>query len=323
MDVILGVDIGGTYTKYGALNEKGQLCFQGSLPTRTHESFSGYGEAFFLEINDQLLAVNGRLKGIGVGSPMGNALNGHIEGAVNLQDIWGTNIPLVDAFSRLFKVPTYLMNDSNAAAMGEKYFGKAKPYHDFLVLTLGTGLGCGIFSQGSLLIGKNGAAGEVGHMTVEQGGRLCNCGREGCLETYVSATGLVRTTLELAEEMNQELDENLYRDAASIAVAAQRGDELAKKAFQITGSYSGRSLANLAVIFDPEAIILTGGLANAGHMLLDPVKCTFEKSVLSSLAGTVDIMISKSKGKNMAVLGAASFAREEMSSEMLQITHEI
>ena len=323
MDVILGVDIGGTFTKYGALDDHGNLLFQGSLPTRTHGSFSGFGEAFYLEINDQLLAAGGRLKGIGVGSPMGNALSGHIEGAVNLEDLWGDNIPLVDAFSRLFKVPTYLMNDSNAAAVGEKYHGKARPYHDFLVLTLGTGLGCGIYSQGSLLIGKNGAAGEVGHITVEPGGRACNCGRFGCLENYVSATGLVRTTHELLQEKRLDIEDETYQDASAIALAANRGDEVAKKAFQVTGNFLGQALANLAVIFDPEAIILAGGLANAGDLLLDPVKTSFNKNVLKSLAGNVRILISKSEGKNMAVLGAASFAKNEMSSEMFQITHEI
>lgn len=323
MNVILGVDIGGTYTKYGALDEQGQLVFQGSLPTRTHDSFSSYGEAFFLEINDQLLASGGRLQGIGVGSPMGNSLTGHIEGAVNLEELWGDNIPLVDAFSRLFKVPTYLMNDSNASAVGEKYHGKAGPYHDFLVLTMGTGLGCGIFSHGSLVIGKNGAAGEVGHMTMVHEGRPCNCGRLGCLETYVSATGLVRTTHELLNETKKKFEEELYKDASSIALAAQRGDEIAKKAFLVTGTYLGRALANLAVIFDPEAIILAGGLANAGTLLLDPVKKAFEVSVLKSLAGNVRILIADSKGKNMAVLGAASYAREEMSTEMFEITHDI
>ena len=322
MELILGVDIGGTNTKYGAFDEKGKLCFEGSMPSKANEDFKGFVDAFLNEIEGQLEAASANLKAVGVGSPMGNPMTGLIEGACNLEDKWGREIPLVDTFNAHFKVPTFLMNDSNAAAVGEKYYGKGISYHNFLVLTLGTGLGCGIFSNGSLLIGKDGAAGEVGHTTLIRKGRPCNCGRLGCLETYVSATGLVKTFEEISREKGLNVPLGM-QEAYQIAKAAENGDPIAREAFEQTGMYLGEALADLAVIFDPEAIILAGGLANAGNLLLDPVKKAYQESVINSLKENVKILISDTKEEDLAVLGAASYAREELSSDLFQITHEI
>lgn len=323
MELILGVDIGGTYTKYGAIDNEGDLLFQGRISSRIADNFEDFTVAFAEEIEKRLNSFSCHLKGIGVGSPMGSPLTGKITGACNLEDIWGDDVPLVSSFEQEFKVPAFLMNDSNAAAVGEKYYGHAKPYQDFLVLTLGTGLGCGIYSNGSLLIGRSGSAGEVGHTTVVPGGRDCNCGRKGCLETYVSATGLVRTAQELLiSERFTDAKTNI-QDAVSISEAALQGDLLAQETFRVTGAHLGNALANLAAIFDPEAIVLAGGLSNSGDLLLDPVRETFEAQVLQSLKGSVDLWVSDSKFKNKAVLGAASYAREKLRSPELQIVEEL
>ncbi len=323
MKLILGVDIGGTYTKYGAIDEEGDLLFEGRISSRECSNFRDFAKVFSREINKRLEGISCQLKGIGVGSPMGSPITGRITGACNLEDIWGHDVPLEEVFERQFRVPTYLMNDSNAAAVGEKYYGCAKPYEDFVVLTLGTGLGCGIYSNGSLLIGKSGGAGEVGHTTVVPNGRNCNCGRLGCLETYVSATGLVRTARELKTvERFKDSFENI-RDALSISQAASQGNPLALETFRITGEHLGNALADIAAIFDPEAIVLAGGLANSGDLLLDPVKVTFENQVLQSLKGTVDIWVSDSSFKNKAVLGAASYAREKLSKTVLQMADQL
>lgn len=323
MELILGVDIGGTYTKYGAIDNEGDLLFQGSIPTRVAENFAEFTVAFSEEIDKRLSSFSCHLKGIGVGSPMGSPLTGRITGAVNLEEIWSLDVPLVEVFEQQFKVPTFLMNDSNAAAVGEKYYGLAKPYQDFLVLTLGTGLGCGIYSNGALLIGRSGAAGEVGHTTIVPDGRDCNCGRKGCLETYVSATGLIRTANELIAAGKLADAQIKYDNAESISMAAVTGDPLALETFKITGKHLGNALADLSAIFDPEAIILAGGLSNAGDLLLAPVKETFEDQLLQSLKGTIDLWTSDSKFKNKAVLGAASYAREKLSSPELEMVEEL
>lgn len=321
MELILGVDIGGTYTKYGAIDNEGDLLFQGRISSRIADNFEDFTVAFSEEIEKRLNSFSCHLKGIGVGSPMGSPLTGRITGACNLEDIWGNDVGLEGIFEQQFKVPTFLMNDSNAAAVGEKYYGHAKPYQDFLVLTLGTGLGCGIYSNGSLLIGSRGAAGEVGHTIVIPEGRDCNCGRKGCLETYVSATGLVRTAQELI--VNETVSNMDFHDAESVSQAAQQGNLLAQETFRITGKHLGNALADLAAIFDPEAIVLAGGLSNAGDLLLKPVKETFEAQVLQSLIGKVDLWMSDSKFKNKAVLGAASYAREKLSSPELHLVEEL
>lgn len=323
MELILGVDIGGTYTKYGAIDNEGDLLFQGRISSRIADNFEDFTAAFSEEIDQRLSSFSCHLKGIGVGSPMGSPLTGRITGAVNLEDIWGKDVLLEKLFEAQFQVPTFLMNDSNAAAVGEKYYGCAKPYQDFLVLTLGTGLGCGIYSNGNLLIGRSGAAGEVGHTTVVHDGRQCNCGRKGCLETYVSATGLVRTANELLNSGKYSSTNADLRDASSISEAAERGDPLAQETFKITGQHLGNALADMAAIFDPEAIVLAGGLSNSGDLLLDPVKETFEGQVLQSLKGQVDIWMSDSKFKNKAVLGAASYAREKLSTPEFQMADEV
>ena len=323
MEVILGVDIGGTCTKYGAIDSEGDLLFQGEVSSRIADNFEGFTAALSEEIDKRLTGFSCRLKSIGVGSPMGSSLTGRITGACNLEDIWGEDVPLVSTFEARFKVPAFLMNDSNAAAVGEKYYGHAQPYQNFLVLTLGTGLGCGIYSNGSLLIGKRGTAGEVGHTNAMPDGRPCNCGRKGCLETYVSATGIVRTAEELMKTDYFPNSTSNFIDAESLAIAANHGDPLAQEAFNITGKYLGNALADQAAIFDPEAIILTGGLSRAGDLLLDPAKATFEAQVLPSLKGNVDLWVSDPKVKNKAVLGAASYAREEFSSLEPQMVEEL
>lgn len=322
MELILGVDIGGTFTKYGAIDEEGDLLFEGRVASRTNPTFADFTEMFADEVDKRLKGISCQLKGIGVGSPMGSPLTGKITGACNLEDLWGSDVPLVTVFEEQFNVPTFLMNDSNAAAVGEKYYGHAKPYQDFLVLTLGTGLGCGIYSDGALLIGKHGGAGEVGHTTIVPDGRACNCGRKGCLETYVSATGLVRTTQELMATTSFK-NSITFTDALSVSTAASKGDVLALEAFKVTGQHLGNALADLAAIFDPEAIILAGGMANAGDLLMHPVKATFEKQVLPSLKGQVDLWMSGTQIKHKAVLGAASYAREKLSSTMPRLVADI
>ncbi len=314
-EVVIGIDIGGTFTKYGFVNLEGEILEEGTISTDTHDEI----DSFINELEESVRKTsnngNYKIKGVGIGAPNGNYYKGTIEYAPNLR--WKGVINLSELFSAKFKVPAVVTNDANAAAMGEMLYGGAKGMKNFLMVTLGTGLGSGFVANGKIIYGHDGFAGELGHIIVDPEGRKCNCGRQGCLETYVSVTGIERTVFELmANETNpSELREYSYNklDAIMISRAAENGDKLALKAFEETGRILGLKLADAMAVTSPESIFIFGGLAGAGDLILNPTKKYFEEYLLNVFKGKATIQFSALQGKNIAVLGAGALIWNELS----------
>jgi glucokinase len=307
-EVVTGIDIGGTNTTIGLVSKAGRVLAKDGLKTRNYPEIGDFVIAANQVINQQLENLRHdipelRLKGIGIGAPNANPFKGTIENAPNLS--WRGIVPLAKLMSDSLNAHCKLTNDAKAAALGEQQFGAAKGMKDFLVITLGTGLGSGIIANGSLVYGHDGFAGELGHVIVVPGGRLCGCGRLGCLETYVSATGLVRTYRELNPEASLEMD------ARAIAELAQAGDAIAIEAYRQTGEMLGFSLANSVAYTSPEAIFLFGGLIRAGEILFKPTRESFEKNLLNNYKGHIHIHPSALHESDAAVLGAASIIWNE------------
>ena len=307
-EVVAGIDIGGTNTTIGLVSKAGRVLAKDGLKTKNYPEIGDFVIAANQVINQQLENLRHdipelRLKGIGIGAPNANPFKGTIENAPNLS--WRGIVPLAKLMSDSMKSHCALTNDAKAAALGEQQFGAAKGMKDFLVITLGTGLGSGIIANGSLVYGHDGFAGELGHVIVVPGGRLCGCGRHGCLETYVSATGLVRTYRELNPEASLEMD------ARAIAELAQAGDSIAIEAYRQTGEMLGFSLANSVAYTSPEAIFLFGGLIRAGEILFKPTRESFEKNLLNNYKGHIHIYPSALHESDAAVLGAASIIWNE------------
>jgi len=307
--VVAGVDIGGTNTVYGLVDEKGKVLSQGSFKTTDYPKVENFVTVLTAAIK-KLLAANKdyKLAGIGIGAPDANYHRGTIEHAPNLA--WKGIVPLADLIKKKINVPVVVTNDANAAAMGEMIFGGAKKMKDFIVLTLGTGLGSGIVIDGKMVYGHTGFAGELGHMTVVPGGRECGCGRKGCFETYASATGLVKTVIQLMSELR---DESPLRDipvskltSKKIAEAAAKKDPIAVRAMNETAEILGFGIINSIVFSSPEAIFLFGGLAQAGEMLFKPVRAYLEKNNYVLMKNTVKILPSGISESNGAVLGSAA-----------------
>jgi glucokinase len=314
--VVAGVDIGGTNTSFGLVDEKGKVLAEGHLKTTDYPEISGFVKALGAGIKKLL---SGRkdisLSGVGIGAPDANYHRGTIEHAPNLA--WKGIVPLGDLVKKELKVPVAVTNDANAAAMGEMVFGGAKNMKDFIVLTLGTGLGSGIVIDGKMVYGHTGFAGEVGHMIVVPDGRVCGCGRKGCLEAYASATGLVRTVSEMICESREE---SVLRDvppskltAKQIAGAAEKNDPIAVKAMQYTAEKLGFGIVNSIVFSSPEAIFLFGGLAQAGEILFKPVREYLKKHNYVLFKNTVKILPSGIPESNGAVMGAAALILNEIS----------
>ena len=307
--VALGIDIGGTNTVFGLIDREGICIAEGTLPTQRHADIEDYIDELFqvVETKRNTLSYEVDIQGIGIGAPNASFYTGTIENAANLR--WKGSIPLAELVRKRMDVPIHITNDANAAAMGEKVFGAARDMNHFLVITLGTGLGSGIFVNGDILHGHDGFAGEVGHMIVRKSGRECGCGRKGCLETYVSATGVKRSVHKLLARHigNSELRDVPFNDltAKMVAEAAQRGDEVAKETFTYTATVLGEVLANVVAVTSPEAIFLFGGLTNAGDILFDPVRETLEKNLLSIYKNKIKVLPSGLKD-NAAVLGSAA-----------------
>jgi len=307
--VVAGVDIGGTNTVYGLVDEKGKVLSLGNFKTTDYPKVENFVIALTAAIK-KLLTANKefQLAGIGIGAPDANYHRGTIEHAPNLA--WKGIVPLADLIRKKINVPVVVTNDANAAAMGEMIFGGAKKMKDFIVLTLGTGLGSGIVIDGKMVYGHTGFAGELGHMTVVPNGRECGCGRKGCFETYASATGLVRTVLNLMSEMR---DESPLRDippskltSKKIAEAAAKKDPIAVRAMNETAEILGFGIINSIVFSSPEAIFLFGGLAQAGELLFKPVRAYLEKNNYVLMKNTVKILPSGISESNGAVLGSAA-----------------
>jgi len=299
----LGVDIGGTKTAFGVVTEDGKIIYHSEIPTKNYPT----PEALVSEIKKQLDENHeGEFLGIGIGAPNGNALNGKIEFAPNLP--WKGIISICDLFEEKFHKPTILINDANAAAVGEMMFGAGRDLKNFVTITLGTGLGSGIIINGNLVEGENGFAGEFGHIRVIKDGRTCGCGRLGCLETYASSTGVVRTYNEWIKDLpsNSLLHQVDHISARTIFECAQREDSFATKIVDYTAEILGNALANFACFSDPKAYILFGGLAQSGVFFAEKVKAAMEKDILKVLENKVEIRTSELHHRNAAVLGTAA-----------------
>lgn len=319
-ELVLGIDIGGTNTKFGFVDRAGNVYGESTCPTRGYPQFDGYLAQLHKQIDaaKAFIGFESQIMGVGIGAPNGNVFSGSIENAPNLE--WKGIVPIVDKLQYYYpNQPVVLTNDANAAALGEQAFGAAKGMKDFIVFTLGTGLGSGIIANGELIYGHDGMAGELGHVIVNPNGRFCSCGRRGCLETYVSATGIKRTVFKLLADYTEESAlRGIAFDKLSakmITEAALDDDFIAKQAFEYTGKILGQKLADTVAHFSPEAIILFGGLVRAGDYLLVPTQKHMDDYMLSNYKGKVKLIVSGLQDKNAAVLGAGSLAWKELAKE--------
>jgi len=306
----IGIDIGGTTTSFGFVDQHGIILAEAVIPTHGEQPAVNLVARLQQEIGIELCTLpdNLQLLGIGIGAPNANYLRGTVENPPNLK--WGTSVNLVQLFRDQYNLPVAITNDANAAALGEMCFGGAQGMKDFIVITLGTGLGSGIVTDGKLLYGSDGFAGELGHTVVDPDGRLCACGKKGCLETYVSAPGLCRTALELLEQRKPggRLAKIAGDKLTSMDVyeAAKDGDPLAQEAFSVTARILGIKLADAVAHTSPQAIFLSGGLANAGSLLIEPAKQAMEEYLFTPYKGKIPILPSALPSGNNAVLGAAA-----------------
>ena len=312
---VVGIDIGGTNTVFGIVDARGNVLASNSIKTAKHAKIEDYVEELYQELTRLIDANNAtdKVLGIGIGAPNANYFSGMIEGSVNLP--WPTPIPLADLVSEKFGIPVTITNDANAAAIGEMTYGAARGLKDFIMITLGTGVGSGIVINGQLVYGHDGNAGELGHVVIKRNnGRLCGCGRTGCLEAYCSATGVARTAREFLEARtepsllrNLPIEEITSKDVYDAAVA---GDQLAKDIFEFTGTLLGEAFADFITFSSPEAIILFGGLAKSGDLLMNPIKNSLDKNILKVFKGKTKILLSELKESDAAVLGASSLGWE-------------
>lgn len=324
-DLTIGIDIGGTNTKYGIVDRGGNVLHQGNIPTTQYEEFQAYFDAMADALRKGIheLPADTRIMGIGVGAANGNYYTGNIERATNLK--WKGVLPLARMFKEEFGVPCILTNDANAAAVGEMIYGNAKNMKDFVVITLGTGLGSGFVCGGVLLNGHHGIAGEVGHTSVNPTGRYCNCGKRGCLETYVSATGIKRTVYKLLADHLEpsELRGISFEDLNTkmISEAAHRGDVVAIEAFEYTGRILGMKLAETVVHTDPEAIFLFGGLSMAGDLIFRPTIKHMEANLMPLFRGKIKVLPSAMQNQAAPILGASSLVWDYL--DKLQMKSEL
>jgi glucokinase len=309
-DHAIGIDIGGTNTKYGIVNHRGQIVFEGSIKTDKYLDVHEFINALYDKLQPEIERMKDlNFIGIGVGAPNGNFYTGTIEYAPNLK--WKGIIPLAQLMEDKFKMPAKLTNDANAAAVGEMMYGAARGMKDFIMITLGTGVGSGIFANGELILGHDGFAGELGHSIVVPGGRLHpNTGAMGSLEAYCSATGVTFTAKEYLTGTEEEsvlrdipLDD---LDSKAVFDAAVSGDSLAQKVFKTTGDILGMALANFVMFSSPEAIILFGGLTKAGDILMSPIKESMERNLLPIFKNKVKLIFSELKESDAAILGASA-----------------
>jgi glucokinase len=311
----VGIDIGGTGTKFGIVDRNGNILFSNEISSRNHPEVEGFIDELHGVLMDMIDRAGGpgRIKGIGVGAPNGNYYSGTVEYAPNL--IWKGIIPFAKMMEDKFRLPVVLTNDANAAAIGEMMYGAAKGMKDFIMITLGTGVGSGIVANGKLIYGHDGFAGELGHTIIIPNGRLHEgTGKHGSLESYASATGVRLTAIEM---MSKTQDPSLLRDvptekitSKTVYEAAIKGDKLAKEIFDFTGQILGLALANFVMFSSPEAIILFGGLTKAGDMILQPTRESMEANVIKVFQNKVKILVSHLKESDAAILGASALVWE-------------
>lgn len=313
---VLGIDIGGTNTVFGIVDARGHVLASSSIKTAKHHNFDDYIAELHAEIM-KLLEANeavDKIQGIGIGAPNANYYTGEIVDAPNLP--WSGTLSIASKVSAAFKgIPVAVTNDANAAALGEMTYGAARGMRDFIMITLGTGVGSGIVINGQLVYGHDGFAGELGHVIRKPNhGRICGCGRTGCLEAYCSATGVARTAREFLEtrtdpsSLRQLEIENIT--SKDVYEAAATGDKMAKEIFEYTGKMLGDAFADFVAFSSPQAIVLFGGLARSGEMLLKPLREEFEKALMPVFRGKTKIILSELKESDAAVLGASALGWE-------------
>ncbi len=313
--VAIGIDVGGTNTVFGFVDHEGTLIYESSIPTNANEKADLLFDRLFKKVDEEFKKFSARyeLIGIGIGAPNANYYKGTVEQPPNLN--WGY-VNVLEIVKKYSPLPSAITNDANAAAIGEMIFGAAKEMKNFIVITLGTGLGSGIVINGELVYGADGFAGEVGHTIVDSNGRECGCGRKGCLETYASATGIRRTVFEFIGTTTtpSELRNVNFNDltAKEIADAANSGDKLALEAFDYTARILGLKLADTVACLSPEAIILFGGLALAGDLIIEPTKRYMEEYMLNIFKNKVKIIPSALPGGSAAILGASALIWNEL-----------
>jgi len=307
-DLALGIDIGGTNTKFGLVDRRGTIVAQGGLRTAGHQRVEDYIAALATAVTPLIeRAGRERIVGAGAGAPNANFYTGEVVHAANLP--WKGVVPLARLIAAALGLQTTITNDANAAALGEGQYGAARGMRDFIVVTLGTGVGSGFVAGGQLLYGHDGFAGELGHVCAVRGGRPCGCGRQGCLETYTSATGIVRTAQEWLKDRPgaaSALRSVPKLSAWHIQQAAIGGDALARELFEYTGMMLGLTLADAVAITSPEAIIFFGGLSRAGEMLLGPVRRHLEANLLRVYKDKIKVMPSALPDDDAAILGASA-----------------
>lgn len=313
---VVGIDIGGQTTKIGIVDARGTVLTQTTVRTDTHPDVKDFIEDMSKALNQLLIEVGGieKIRGIGIGAPNGNYYTGTVENAVNI--VWGGSkvIPLAKLVAEKMGVPVALTNDANAAAVGEMTYGAARGMKNFIMITLGTGVGSGIVINGEVVYGHDGFAGELGHTTiVRNNGRQCNCGRSGCLETYASAIGVARTAREWLESSGEP---SALRDIShpitskDVFETASRGDRMAIRIFDFTGKKLGEAFADFVAFSAPEAIVLFGGLARSGDLLLKPVEDAMNANLLHLWKNKIKIIFSQLKESDAAILGASALAWE-------------
>ena len=313
--IALGIDIGGTNTKYGFVNHRGEILEKGSLKTDEYEKVEDFIDALYTTISPLMKkhCAQRQIDGIGVGAPNANYYTGTIEHAPNLR--WKDVIPFAELMTKKFGLPCTMTNDANAAALGEMMFGAARGMKDFIMITLGTGVGSGIISGGKLIYGHDGFAGELGHTIIKPGGRKhWSTGSEGSLEAYASATGIAIT----AKKMRAEFPDSMLNDypeeeinSKVVHECAKKGDPTAIEVFRYTGQKLGEALANFVMFSSPEAILLFGGVIKAGDFILKPTKLHMERNLLPIFRNKVRLVFSELDEADAAILGASALVWEK------------
>ena len=319
---VIGLDLGGTNSVFGIVDARGEIKATTAIKTGGYSRVEDYVKASVEALQPIIEQVGGmeRIKAMGIGAPNGNYYKGPIEMAPNLPWAHDSVVPLADLFSEALGIPVALTNDANAAAIGEMTYGVARGMKDFIVITLGTGVGSGIVTGGHLLYGSDGFAGELGHVTMVRGeeGRLCGCGRKGCLECYCSATGVARTARELLAKSDRPslLREMNPEDITSldVSIAAGKGDALAREIYDFTGKMLGEACADFAAFSSPEAFIFFGGMTRAGDLIMKPIKEAYDRHVLPIFRGKAQFLISGLDGASAAVLGASAVGWDVVAS---------
>ena len=313
---VIGLDMGGTNSIFGIVDQRGTIKSQTAIKTRAYPDVKDYVKAAVEALQPSIDLVGGiqNIKGMGIGAPNGNFYTGNIEYAANL--VWQGIVPIAQLFEDALGIPTRVTNDANAAAMGEMTYGVARGMKNFIMITLGTGVGSGIVCDGKVVYGSDGFAGELGHLIIDHSGhgRTCGCGRKGCLETYTSATGVARTARELLETRNEP---SLLRELPAEKItsfdvfqAAEKGDAIALEIFEFTGKVLGTACADFATFNSPEAFVFFGGLTKAGDYLMNPLRKAYEENCLSLYKGKAKLLISSLNGSEAAVLGASALGWE-------------